>query len=82
MLSSLHAISTGGLQRWWVVRKLLSILLFALGAYVLGGGFYSEYFGSRPDEPFFGPGQAIILALIISFVIFLVSYLLWPKRAP
>ena len=63
------------------MRKPLSILSLALAVSILALGIYGEYVASQPDEPFFGPDQFFVFALFISFVPFLVSYILWPKRS-
>ncbi len=61
------------------MRKPLAILSLALATGILALGFYGEYVASQLDEPFFGPNQFFVFALIISFVPFLASYILWPK---
>ncbi len=63
------------------MRKLFAVLSLALAVSVLALGFYGEYIATQPDEPFFGPDQFFVFALMISFVPFLVSYFLWPKRS-
>ena len=63
------------------MRKLLAILSLALAVSVLALGFYGEYVATQPDEPFFGPNQFFVFALIISLAPFLASYILWPKRS-
>ncbi len=45
-------------------------------------GAYGEYVQTQAYEPLLEPGYYLLGAVILSSVIFLVSYFLWPKRTP
>ena len=62
------------------MRKLLAVFFFALGAYVLAGGFYSIWTDNQ-YEPALEPAFLFAVIIIISALVFLVSYILWPKRS-
>ena len=60
-----------------MLRKILAVGLLVLAVTIIVLGILTEYAASQADEPILEPGVYFLLALIISSVIFLLSYILW-----
>jgi hypothetical protein len=65
--------------RWRNVRKILAGIVLAATLYVLVGGIAAELNAGNVREPIFETGVLLGGALIVSCILALGAYLLWPR---
>jgi hypothetical protein len=64
-----------------VVKKVLAVGMLVVGLFVLIWGTVAEISDRHVREPLLEPGVFIGAALIVSSILALGAYLLWPKSS-